>query len=232
MERTFHADGHLFARLDWLNENGVEITERELDTIQERAWEHFCSTGKFYTEGNLQFWFDEDSITITILPTTYTLYDRAADSAVELTEEVALDLIRGAGSYAGPWGGMGARIDQYLGKFEDDEPSITAVRYRGRWLIVPDSQVPFVSHELSCAYEPLSLEEIFDSCDWERKFEYQVPDSDIAAVFRRGQEADLEAYLAENPEETEDVCRAIFLGSDSAGQVVCITEEAWEDDAD
>lgn len=69
------------------------------------------------------------------------------------------------------------------------------------------------------------LEAIFDACTWERKFEYKVPADSITRTFRNGQEAELEAYLEQNAEETEEYCRGIWIGNDSLGTVVCITEE-------
>lgn len=69
------------------------------------------------------------------------------------------------------------------------------------------------------------IEELFDVLDWERKFEHSVPDTDILAVFR---ETDLKKaidFFVRKKEETDALVRAVFLGCDSRGQLLAVTEE-------
>jgi hypothetical protein len=81
----------------------------------------------------------------------------------------------------------------------------------------------------------LSIEEIWHAAKWERKLQgsglpenikyvwhsYSVPSDSPRAVLTR---------LARGviKEETQKVCRCIFLGSDSLGRVLVVTEEPWE----
>jgi hypothetical protein len=73
-----------------------------------------------------------------------------------------------------------------------------------------------------------TLELIFDETKWLRKFEHSVPIGNIIAAFQRGEEKSLLTYLAFTEEETEEFHRALYLGSDSLGPVVCVTEKEWE----
>jgi hypothetical protein len=73
-----------------------------------------------------------------------------------------------------------------------------------------------------------TLEQIFDSLKWERKFQHTLPDKNIAVVFRNGSRW-TEYYFKTHKEETNKYCRAVFLGTDSLGQLLAVTEEKWEE---
>lgn len=72
------------------------------------------------------------------------------------------------------------------------------------------------------------LEELFDLLPWERKFEHKVPSTDIAVVFREKDLAKAKSYLLRVKEGTGDLCRGAWLGCDSHGQCLCVTEESWD----
>ena len=74
--------------------------------------------------------------------------------------------------------------------------------------------------------EMTTLEQIFDSLKWERKFQHTLPDENIVKVFRQG--SGTEHYFKTHKEETNKYCRAVFLGTDSLGQLLAVTEEKWE----
>ena len=72
------------------------------------------------------------------------------------------------------------------------------------------------------------LEKIFDQTDWERKFEYKLPDRDIVYVWRESQAKDAKRKLSRLQEEVKKFYRCLWLGSDSIGQVLCMTEHEWD----
>lgn len=88
----------------------------------------------------------------------YSIYDRIKDEDYQISEENAGRIIKPAPLHAGPYGGMGVRVDNYLCKYDEDsaEHSIVAIRYDGEWLVVPEHQSTFISFELSqTAYDDI-----------------------------------------------------------------------------
>jgi len=75
------------------------------------------------------------------------------------------------------------------------------------------------------------LESIFDNLSWERKFEHQVPDRNILFAFREkdADKATKKLTKLEEEDHQKNVVRVAYLGSDSLGQVLCVTEEEWDE---
>jgi hypothetical protein len=92
---------------------------------------------------------------------TYTLHDRVGDSYEDLTEEQALAIVKEADLHTGPYGAMGSSIDHVVYEEAEDEITVRAIRYDGRWFEVPRSQNPFISAELGNS----SYEEPRDAAD-------------------------------------------------------------------
>lgn len=76
---------------------------------------------------------------------TYAIHERDTDSYEEISQERAEAIINGATLHTGPYGAMGADVDAVLYAGE----IVAAIRYRGRWLSIPETQSPHVQAELS-----------------------------------------------------------------------------------
>ncbi len=74
-----------------------------------------------------------------------------------------------------------------------------------------------------------TLEEVFASLQWERKFESVWPPRGAVKVFREGQAAEAFEFFSSHEEETGEVVRSVYLFSDSLGQVLAVEENRWED---
>jgi len=73
----------------------------------------------------------------------------------------------------------------------------------------------------------MTLEQVFDTCNWERKFQALPQRNDnVVKSFRDAVEAS--RYLGRNREETAKLYRSLHLCSDSVGQILCVTEGKWE----
>lgn len=75
------------------------------------------------------------------------------------------------------------------------------------------------------------LEKAYDACAWKRKFD-GVPAGDIKHAWHARSDAgtaEAEKVLPTLQEETETVVRSLWLGSDSLGEVLIVTEEPWND---
>ena len=80
----------------------------------------------------------------------YLIENRVNQEIIDITEVEAHAITGPADIHAGPFGWMGLGIDQVLWQEDsDDHPVVKAVRYEGKWLAIPASQAPFISHELS-----------------------------------------------------------------------------------
>jgi len=77
--------------------------------------------------------------------------------------------------------------------------------------------------------EATLLEQVFDKCSWERKFSHQFPAGDYLWVWREADARSAIKILPRLQEETQQVCRAIFLCHDSRGQALIVTEEDWDE---
>lgn len=80
---------------------------------------------------------------------TYAIHERDTDSYEEISQERAEAIIGNATLHTGPCGAMGAEIEAVLYEDDDGECFATAIRYRGRWLDIPEHQAPHVQAELS-----------------------------------------------------------------------------------
>jgi len=72
------------------------------------------------------------------------------------------------------------------------------------------------------------LEELWDTIEWERKFEYSTPTDNLVAVFGKNDLKAAKRYFATHHEETQRVYRAAHLGMWSSGEKIVVTEEAWD----
>ena len=79
----------------------------------------------------------------------YALYDREAEHYEEISQERAEAIISNATLHTGPYGAMGNEIEAVVYEDDDGECFATAIRYRGRWLDIPEHQAPHVQTELS-----------------------------------------------------------------------------------
>lgn len=82
--------------------------------------------------------------------------------------------------------------------------------------------------------EYLSLNGVFERCEFEGKFEHSLPGNNLHTkkVWREGEEQEALSYLQEIEEDEESerasegywIVRKLFLGNDSRGQVLAMTE--------
>ena len=75
--------------------------------------------------------------------------------------------------------------------------------------------------------EKTELEKVYDSIDWERKFQYQIP-REFDETWREAEAEKAKKFLAKKQEETQKVVRSLFLAEDSRGQVLIFCEENWD----
>lgn len=74
---------------------------------------------------------------------------------------------------------------------------------------------------------PATLDELFDSISWDRKFSHHVP-SEFTELFRSDDLDEAIEYFAQNAEEDSDQVRAAYLFSDSLGQALAVNESDWD----
>jgi len=75
----------------------------------------------------------------------------------------------------------------------------------------------------------MTLEQVFKTCRWERKFQSLPQHNDkVIRSFRDPIEAS--RYLGRNREETKALYRSLHLCSDSIGTTLCVTEGKWEEE--
>ncbi len=70
------------------------------------------------------------------------------------------------------------------------------------------------------------LEEIFKNNNWERKFTHQVP-RNYKNIWSESEASQAVKTLSRLKEETQKVCRSLWLFEDSTGQKLAYREEDW-----
>lgn len=74
------------------------------------------------------------------------------------------------------------------------------------------------------------LEQVYNKCQWDRKFIGYYPQRNIKYAWHLINPDECHEAIRELPkmaETTKDVCRALFLCSGTAGQILIVTEESW-----
>ena len=110
------------------------------------------------------------------------------------------------------------------------EGKLTPGPYMGKKTVTRESVNAFRSKAEDDSDHRTVLEQLFDRISWTRKFDNYVPERSVLHTWhlKNGDEVmDAVKRLPRLKEETEKVCRALFLGADEHGQVLVITEEPW-----
>ncbi len=71
-----------------------------------------------------------------------------------------------------------------------------------------------------------TLETVFENNNWERKFSHSVPQN-YKRVWSATEAEQAARTLSRLQEETNKVCRSLWLFNDSTGQKLAYQEEIW-----